>query len=428
MLQRVRTLLRRSRTARVVTAAAVLVALGLSGWRLGRHYQAERRLDRARGALDEGRLRDARALLLTCLRDRPQDPDIHLLLARVARRDADFDAFGDYLRRAERLGAVPEQVELEWQLQAVQRGEVVSAERQLWAFTENGHPDTAEILEALARGCLASYRLDDARQALDHLLQLRPRNGPAWALRGRAVYFMRGFGEAEENYRRAAELAPDDVGIGLLLADCLAENAKPAEALTQYERLEGAAADAAALAVRRGRARCLLDLGRHDEARAALERLLTAAPQDAPALVLRGKLELRCADPAGAERWLRRAVALDAADRDAVYNLGRALEQQGKKDDAEKWRAQLKKIDGTQARLSALTKRILASPHDAELRCEAGTLFLEMGNEREGLRWLYSALREDPDHPGTHRALRDHFRRAGRPELAAPHERALTRS
>ena len=54
-----------------------------------------------------------------------------------------------------------------------------------------------------------------------------------------------------------------------------------------------------------------------------------------------------------------------------------------------------------------------------------GEIFLKLGNEKEGLRWLYSALQQDPGHRPTHQALRDHFRSKGQPERAAAHEKAL---
>ena len=56
---------------------------------------------------------------------------------------------------------------------------------------------------------------------------------------------------------------------------------------------------------------------------------------------------------------------------------------------------------------------------------QAGEIFLAIGNDREGVRWLESALREDPHHQATHRVLRDYYARVGRADLAFVHQRAL---
>jgi tetratricopeptide (TPR) repeat protein len=423
VLARFRALLRRSRTARVVVALIVTGLLGLSLWHLGRHLWAGHQLQAARAALDRGRVEEARVYLQKCLEVRPQNPDVHLLLARAARRAGEYAKAGEHLAQAEKLGAVPEEVALEWQLQAVQRGELAGVENQLWAYADKGHPDRLDILDALARGYLATYRLGAAQEALDLLLRAQPDCASAWRMRGQAIYYMRGFGEAEANYRRAVELDPDDREARRLLADCLSENNKPADAMAEYERL--LAQVPGDRPAQLGKARCLVALARHEEAREALEALLKLDPRQVAVLTLLGKVQIRLGDPAAAERWLRQAVVEEPSDREAVYNLGQALQQQGKKDEAAPWVAQLKRIDAEQARLSALTKQIMASPRDAALRCQAGEIFLAMGNEKEGMRWLQSALQEDPRCTAAHRLLRDHYVRQGRADLAAVHERAL---
>jgi tetratricopeptide (TPR) repeat protein len=423
---RFRAFLRRSRTARVLAGLVLIIALGFTTYRLGWHFWAEHQLQAAAEALNQGQVSEARAHLLQCLQVRPRQPEIHLLLGRIARRSGNYPEAAEHLTEAARLGGVPEQIQLEWQLQGVQRGDLVNVENELWGYVEKGHPDRLDILDALARGYLATYRLDRAREALDRLLELQPLNAPAWMMRGRAVYYMRGYVEAEKNYARAVELAPDDREARLLLAACRLENARPADALVEYDHLlKQAPHDPVVLL---GRAGCLTDLGHDDAAGQTLELLLTIAPRDVEGLTQLGKLHLRRLDPSGAEGWLRKAVELEPAHRAAVYNLSLSLQQQGKKDEAGRYLAQLQRIDAEQTRLAVLTKEIMASPHDAALRCRAGEIFLGIGNEPEGLRWLYSALQEDPNHRETHRVLRDYFQRQGREDRARIHERALARS
>jgi tetratricopeptide (TPR) repeat protein len=310
----------------------------------------------------------------------------------------------------------------------VQRGDMGTTESQLWAYTEKDHPDTLDILEALARGYLVTFRLNEATAALDRLLERQPKNAPAWVMRGKARYHMRGYSEAASNYGRAVELAPDDALARLLLAECLVENARPAQALEHFDRLSEQTPDDVAVPL--GRANCLLDLGRTDEARDVLDRLLKLAPDNLTAMTLRGKLAMRQLEPAAAERWLRKAVELNPGDRDAVYSLSLCLRQQGdkdKKEEAALWFDRFKLIESEQSRLNGLTNQIMASPHAPAPRCEAGELFLKIGNEKEGLRWLESALQQDPRHQQTHRVLRDYFRAKGQPDRAQVHERALAK-
>jgi hypothetical protein len=49
------------------------------------------------------------------------------------------------------------------------------------------------------------------------------------------------------------------------------------------------------------------------------------------------------------------------------------------------------------------------------------------GLESEGLRWLESALVEDPRHAPTHRALTDFYARAGDKEKAELHRRMMNK-
>jgi tetratricopeptide (TPR) repeat protein len=426
-----RTFVRRSRTAQIVLGLVTLVVIGFCVLRVGQRFWAGAQVQAARAALDLGQVNKARTHLRASLQIRPDDPEVHLLLARVARRSGDATEADERLREAKRRGGVPEEIQLERLLQDVQRGNMGAMEKQLLAYTEKGHPDTLDILDALAHGYLVTFRLTQARDALDRLLERQPNQAPAWVMRGKAMYHMRGYAEAANNYARAVELAPDDAEARLLLAECLFENAQPEQALAHFDELskrDEPAHSAGDLAVPLGRARCLLELGRSDEARDALERLNQLAPANFNVLTLRGKLALRQLDPDAAEPWLRKAVELEPGDRDSVYSLALCLQQQqdnDKKAEAARWFKQVKLIESEQTRLADVTAQILGSPHDPAPRLKAGEIFLKLGNAKEGLRWLYSALQQDPGHRPTHEMLRDHFRSKGQAERAAVHEKAL---
>jgi tetratricopeptide (TPR) repeat protein len=419
----------RSRAIRIALAAGLLAVIGLCAYRVGRSLWANRELTLAQAALDVGQVATAREHLLFCLRERPDDPEVHLLLARAARREGKFQEADEQLLSAKRLGAVLERLQLEHLLQHVQRGQGGAAEGQLWAYCEKGHPDHTDILEALARGYLATFRLDQARTALDRLLEMQPRHATAWLLRGKASYHMRGYAEAAHDYGQAVQLAPEDGEARQLLAECLLDNAQPTAARPHFEQLRAQGRGDTEVLV--GYVRCLIDLGRLEEAQEPLDELLRSAPDNATALALRGKLHLKKFEPALAEPWLRKAIQLEPGNREAVYNLSLCLQQQPaqeKKTEAARWLKQYGIIDSEQANMKQQIKEIMARPHDPAPRARAGKIFLKIGNEKEGLRWLYSALQLDPRHTESHSALRDYYRGKGQADRAAVHERALEKS
>jgi Tfp pilus assembly protein PilF len=83
----------------------------------------------------------------------------------------------------------------------------------------------------------------------------------------------------------------------------------------------------------------------------------------------------------------------------------------------------LKEIENHLSRLRKVTRHIAETPHDPALRHEAGMIFLNSGQNKEGLRWLYSALQEDPGYQPTHEFLADYYERAGDKQKAIWHRR-----
>ena len=81
----------------------------------------------------------------------------------------------------------------------------------------------------------------------------------------------------------------------------------------------------------------------------------------------------------------------------------------------------LKRIDADLERLADLTAQIAHPRRSPALRCETGLILMRNGREAEALRWLESALLEDPGHAGTHQALGEYYERIGNRERAVQH-------
>src|SRR5262249_52694005 len=151
-------------------------------------------------------------------------------------------------------------------------------------------------------------------------------------------------------------------------------------------------------AVLRGLARCRSELGQLDQARQLLDALLVTNPHDAESLFERGRLAMQLDQPVEAEDWLRKAMVEAPNHFELNYSLYLCLQQRGKQEEAAKQSARVKWLQTQLRRLAELTNKIGESPQDAGLRYEVGRIFLETGQDQEGLRWLASALHEDPRH------------------------------
>jgi Tfp pilus assembly protein PilF len=389
----------------------ILPILGLISCLIALHVRAEYHCRAARSALARRDLVQARAHLALCLELRPQSGEVALLAAQAARRAGDYDDAERYLKAYRRLGGVPEALELERFLLRAQRGDLEPVQGYLLACVAKDHPDANLILEALAQGCIKTYRLHRAVYCLEQWLEREPNNV-------RALIWLAEVEELRDNpqralahYRLAAQLDPDNDEAGLNLARIL-RSEEPAEAFRRFERLRlRRPGDARVLL---GLARCQRDLGQTEEALGLLHAVLDIEPYNLGALTDLGQLARESGRPGEAEVWLRKVLAKDPTDRAATYALALCLEQLGKRAQSKEYEAKLWLIDEASKRLRQLTRQIAATPHDPMLRCQVGLILLEQGQDREGLRWLLSALQEDRGHRPTRQALADYYKRSRR--------------
>src|SRR5262249_46287773 len=111
------------------------------------------------------------------VRLRPRDPELWLLAARTARRDGDPDASERCLDAHRVLvgESAPKEV-LERALLLAQRGKVREVIDYLIQALEEHHPQSEQILEALAMGSVQSYQLHRVVFWTNELLQKWPKN------------------------------------------------------------------------------------------------------------------------------------------------------------------------------------------------------------------------------------------------------------
>ncbi|HLJ97268.1 MAG TPA: tetratricopeptide repeat protein [Gemmataceae bacterium] len=412
-----------SRFVPILLSIALLAVIGtgvtIAGWQgwAWYHYRAALR------ALERRDLSLAQAQLNSCLKVWPTSAEVHLLAARTARRIGAYDDAELHLKECQLLGWPIEELSLERDLALAQRGDLAEVEEKLVRFAEHDHPDRFLILEALAQGYIKTYRLSQALHCLELWLKRRPNDVQALVWRAEVEQLRSSTSEALADYRRVVALEPERDQARLRLAELLATEHQPAEAVSHFEHLRQRQPTNPGVLL--GLARCRHLLGESTEAARLLDTLLERSPDDATALGERGRLFLEIGQFGEAERWLRRAADRAPYDRDIVYPLYLCLQQSGKSEAAEAYRIKLQEIDAQLSRLRELTRQIVQMPHDPALRHEAGMIFLTSGQAKEGLRWLYSALQEDPRYEPAHRLLADYYDRVGNQGLAGWHRRQI---
>jgi Tfp pilus assembly protein PilF len=411
--------LKRGRRARYVFAgAALLVVVGLVGWRTAISLRADHHLHEARKALEKERIDEARQHLARCLELRPDRGEVQYLAARTARRAGAIEEAQAHLQRSKELGWDTKALALEGVLLAAQRDPRLY-EEYLFDSLRRDHPDRNLILEAFARGYLGLLELPKALHCLDLWLE---RDGDAiqalnW--RGDVRERLGEFEQAQADFRRVVTLDPEQDQARIRLARLLLRKRQLQEAAEHFELAHQHRPED--VEVLRGLARCRAEQDRREEAEQLLDRALALQPDDVLTLTQRGCLALEAGHLAAADNALRRAVTLAPFEREPLFNFSRCLQAQGKQQEAQQWQERLAQVEADLTLVKKLMAQALAAPGDPNPRRELGIIFLRNHQEKEGLRWLGSALQCDPRHSLTHQVLADYFEKQGSAELASRH-------
>jgi tetratricopeptide (TPR) repeat protein len=408
----------------LLLALFLLVAAGLAGaWM---YYWPETYLHAARSELAGREYEQARGSLERYLVFRPKSSEAHLLLAQIERRMNNYDEAAGHLADCRRLGGPSDAIELEYGLNAIQNGTYNAALDKL-CEDNMARADSNQqylILEALSQGLTKTYRLKEALVCLNRMLVLQPDS--AYALRRRAWICSQfeNHDQADVDYRRALEIDANDTVARLGLAQILLTVRKRySEAAEHFEQLWAVERNAA---VALGLAQSWRQVGRGPEACRLLDDWLEDHPGDAAALAERGRLALDDQDVQEGEKMLRRALALAPYLVDTYYTLYLCLSRQGRAAEAQDCEARMQKAkeEGKAAKqeMEHLTRKLQATPDDADLRCRIAQLFLRYGEE-EGLRWLLLNVKNHPGHRPSHQALAEYYQKAGQSKLAEEQRR-----
>jgi tetratricopeptide (TPR) repeat protein len=409
----------RPRNLVLLTLVALLgLAALLSAWLVPPRYHWHA----AQQALQQGKLDVAQQHLDVCLQAWPRDASLHLLAARTARRRDALDEAEKHLTECQRIQGVTPASSLEWMLLRAQQGDLDSVAAPLAQLLKDNHPDSVGILEALAKGYRASYRITEMLDIVDALLAKQPDHAQAHLWRGMAAEALGRPFDALAEYRKAVDLDPGSDLARQRLADSLLANGHPREALAHYGCLRKRQPDNPDVLL--GMARCQVDDHELDDARRLLDTLLEQHPDHVPGLVERARLAFFTGSSAEADVLLGKALRHAPQDREALRVQLLYLEAEGKTEEAHACRAQLDRVEADLARVNTLMLRTVDAPQDPAPRYEIGMIMLRNGRQEAGVGWLYAALQADPHYQPSHAALADYFEHAGQPDRAAPHRRA----
>ncbi len=393
-------------------AAGLLVALLAAGIVLiSPHVQAWYHLRAARWELQHWHNAQAIDHLKVCLRVWPRDPDVLLLAARSRRRARGYGEAERLVEMYQEVRGLDDACTLEQLLLSAERY-VDQVAETCWHHVEHDHPDKQLILEALVRGYLRRYRIGDALACLQRWKQIDPDNAQMYCLEGLLYLdYTHTQSPAINGFRRAVELDADHEEARQGLAVALISARRYSEAIEHLHILLRHQPESPGLRI--GLAECYDGLGQDAEAMKLVDAVLAQQPEFPPAVSLRGQLYMKSGDSVQAERWLREAVRLNPTEHRARYSLILCLNQNGKEEESRKLRQHFEQLEDDLARFNDIvTKDILQRPNDPALHCTLGQLLLRGGQREEGLRWLQSALRLDPNYAPARQAVEEYQKQA----------------
>jgi tetratricopeptide (TPR) repeat protein len=338
----------------------------------------------------------------------------------VARRLEAFDHAEQFLQRYQAERGDNDDLLLERVLLRAERGEMDQVAAFGHTLVEQNHPASSLILEAFVHGYLRMYRLQEAKACLSLWLEREPESPRAYFFQGLGYEQAGASQEALASYRRVVQLDPEQDEARQHMAGILVQLRLSEEALPHLEYLVERQPDNDLIQV--DLARCRSQLGQQAEAEEILDRILARNKDFPPAVTERGKLAYHAGHMEEAEEWLRRASALQPGDYQTHYLYSQCLVRRGKPELAREVVARMKQIEEDVRRIEQIVNGLMQKhPHDPALHYEAGMIAIRAGALPDGLRWLESALKEDPNYVPAHQALAYYYQRIGDTARASHH-------
>lgn len=331
---------------------------------------------RTRQSDDVGALADAeRALRLA-----PANDDAISLRAGLYAKAGDYSRATALLESA--IQQAPSSIDLREVLAQLYRSDhqPAKAEEQLRKVIEL-KPQVMRHRTDLAAFYVDEHRLDDAQQVLEEAVKAAPKNDEAKLTLASFISSQRTRAQGEKVLRDFIQQQPDDYDLRFGLAELLQRTGGVKEARETYQEIIKRDAEGAKGLRARDRIAAMdLAAGRDDEARALADQVLSKAPRDNEALMVRGEVALRAGDVATAVTDFRAVLR----DQPRAVPVQRLLA-----------RAYLANDNPALAE-QTLRAAVEAVPHDTSLRIDLAQVLSRAGHADQAVALLETAVRDSP--------------------------------
>lgn len=423
------TLVFASAVRRPVRFLLVLLAIGAgcgAAAALTVHQWFRYHLRLAQDATDRWHNAEAGDHLMRCRRVNPDQPQVLLLTARVARRTASWDVAAVSLERYLSVHGNDDAVAFEMLLTRAYQGDLNETQTALQYHLRTGGERARLTREAVINGLLIQYQYVAAQSLLADWLDESPNDPVALLIRGRFLEAQSGYEAALAEYQRVLELDPDLLEARLRLASLYVHRRLGAEALAETAVLRERLPNLVQVRVLHSKA--LLLQGKQEAAKVEMDECLRLFPDDAEALAEHGTQLLGAGDEAGAARDLGRAVERDPGNISAHSQYAFALARLGEQAKSQQEYDLVKRLQADVERTATIVRGPLQqNPRDVNLLFELGEICVRAGQPREAVRWFSKVLEINPDHLPSHRSLTVLYRQLDNPVLAGQHRANVQR-
>lgn len=336
-----------------------------------------------------------------------------LLRIRMARRRGDFAEVESQLKRGAQLQVPFRELERQRLLALAQTGQFSLVQSRWNELLLDPRDDGPEIARAYYTWSMLNHHLDEAEQTLLLWHKDYPRDPEPWTLLGRYYQSLENWQRAEDAYRQALELDPENDEYRLSLANALLVRLKSDEALRLFEEYRrGHPNDPAAA---RGAAKCAANLGDLSTAVRVLRAAYERNPDDFQTQMDYGELLLSLGKAAEAVPVLEAAHRAVPEHANLAYALARGLKATGRGAEAEPLFAFVAQSRPKLDEMAELEKKLRRQPHDLELRMRIASIVATYVSRRDALRWYENLLQIAPHYEPARAALTELRRQLGEP-------------
>lgn len=354
------------------------------------------------------------------------DAETCLLELRVARRRQDFREVEHKLQEAVQLGALRPEVERQRWLAQAQTSQFAAMEEHWPQLLGDQRDDGPEIARAYYNWSMLHHNLAQAEKTLRLWHEDYPRDAEPLALAGRFYEAMVNWEGAEDAFRRASILAPENDDYRLSLANALQVRLKTKEAIPIYqEYLSRHPGNVVAL---RQLAQCVASDGDLEAAIQSLRKAMQADPDDFATQKACGEMLLSAGDAQAAVPLLEKAYRTVPEHANLANSLARALKECGRAAEAKPLFAFVAESRPQLELLLGLEKQLRREPENLELRMKIASLTAKYVSRHDAIRWYETLLQIAPNYGPAHAALADLYQLTGDRKLAEHHASHLSQS